>query len=158
MSHARWTLPNCIWSYSFGYVSSSLWLSFTMKGNLCAYLRLTAPSTPNVEANGVAAALDGEAHEVLGVEVGGVRREARARRVLDALVDREDRHVARAGEAPRVHEPLEVAQHVAVAVAVDEDAVDEVGPGQVEQSTAATVVLSCWSRSAGVVAEQLLQA
>ena len=39
-----------IWSNSFGYVSSWLWFSFTMNGNLCAYLRLTAPSTPSVEA------------------------------------------------------------------------------------------------------------
>ena len=51
MSHARWTLPNCTWSYSLGYVSSSLWLSFTIRGNLCAHLRLIAPRTPNVEAN-----------------------------------------------------------------------------------------------------------
>ena len=51
MSHARWTLPNATWSYAFGYVSSSLWLSFTMNGILCAHLRLTAPRTPNVDAN-----------------------------------------------------------------------------------------------------------
>ena len=39
-----------IWSNLFGYVSSSLWLSFTMKGILWAYSRLSAPSTPKVDA------------------------------------------------------------------------------------------------------------
>jgi hypothetical protein len=40
-----------------------------MNGILCAYLRATTPSTPKVEATRVAAALDGELHDVLGVEV-----------------------------------------------------------------------------------------
>ena len=39
-----------IWSYSFGYVSISLWLSFTIIGILCAYLRDTSPSAPKVVA------------------------------------------------------------------------------------------------------------
>ena len=50
MSQARLTDVNMTWSNWFGYVSSSLWLSLTMKGILCAYLRLTEPSTPSVEA------------------------------------------------------------------------------------------------------------
>ena len=119
---------------------------------------LAADRAEDAERRGerVAAAVDGEAHEVLGVEVGGVGREARARRVLDALVDREDRHVARAGEAARVHEPGQVAQHVAVAVAVDEQPVHPVGPGQVEQRLrhGRALVLEQVRR---IVAEQLLQ-
>jgi hypothetical protein len=50
MSAACSTSPNMIWSALFGYVSSSLWLIFTMNGILCAYLRDTAPSTPKVDA------------------------------------------------------------------------------------------------------------
>ncbi len=49
-SWARLTEANSTWSKTFGYVSSWLWFSFTMNGNLCAYLRLTEPSTPTVEA------------------------------------------------------------------------------------------------------------
>ena len=51
---------------------------------------LAADRAEDAERRGerVAAALDRELHEVLGVEVDGVRREARGARVLDALVDR----------------------------------------------------------------------
>jgi hypothetical protein len=40
------TVPNSTWSNLFGRVISSLWLIFTMKGILWAYLRATLPSTP----------------------------------------------------------------------------------------------------------------
>ncbi len=50
MSYARWTEPNSTWSNVLGSVISWLWFSLTMKGNLCAYLRLTAPRTPTVDA------------------------------------------------------------------------------------------------------------
>ena len=49
--------------------------------------------------DGVAPALDRELDDVRGVEVVGVLRERRAGRVLDALVDGQDRQVAGAGEA-----------------------------------------------------------
>ncbi len=49
----------------------------------------------------VAAALDGELHDVLGVEVGGVLGEGGARGVLDALVHGQDRDVAGAAPAGR---------------------------------------------------------
>ena len=49
--------------------------------------------------DGVAAALDRELDDVGRVEVGRVLREARAGRVLDALVDGEDREVARPAES-----------------------------------------------------------
>jgi len=80
----------------------------------------------------VAAALDGELDEVLGIEVHRVGREGRAGGVLDALVDGEDRDVARAREAPGVRQPVEPAERLRVAVGVDPQAVDEVGAGQVE--------------------------
>ena len=88
--------------------------------------------SPTVEANGVAAALDRELDEVLRIEVERVGREARAAGVLDALVDGQDAHVAGAAEAPVVVERLQVAQHLRVAVGLDEDALDEVGAGQVQ--------------------------
>ena len=81
-----------------------------MNGILCAYLRATAPSTPSVRGDGVAAALDRELDDVLGIEVARVRGERRAGRVLDALVDRQDRDVAGAGQPAVVEERLQVAQ------------------------------------------------
>ena len=95
---------------------------------------LAADRAQDAERRGerVAAALDRELDEVLRVEVDGVRREARAARVLDALVDGQDRDVAGARQAAGVQQPLQVAQHVRRAVGVDEDAVDEVGARQVQ--------------------------
>ena len=40
------TEPNITWSNLFGYVMSSLWLIFTMKGMRWAYLRDMVPRTP----------------------------------------------------------------------------------------------------------------
>jgi hypothetical protein len=82
--------------------------------------------------DGVGAALDRQADEVLGVEVHRVRREARARRVLDALVDGQDRHVARPAEPAVVEQPLQVAQRAVVAVGQRIDAIDEVRAGQMK--------------------------
>ena len=63
----------------------------------------------------VAAALDRELHDVLGVEVGRVLGEGGARRVLDALVHGQDRDVAGARQAAVVEELLQAAQHRASA-------------------------------------------
>ena len=82
--------------------------------------------------HGVAAALDRELDDALGIEVVGVLRERRAGGVLDALVDGQDRDVARAVEATVREQALQRAQDRRRAVAVLDDAVDEVGAGQVE--------------------------
>ena len=48
---AAWrTEPNSTSSALLGYVSSSLWLIFTMKGMRCAKRRDTLDNTPKVEA------------------------------------------------------------------------------------------------------------
>ena len=90
--------------------------------------RAPTPSTPKRRGDGVAAALDRELDDVLGVEVVGVRRERRAGRVLDALVDRQDRDVAGARPAGRGRASTgEVAQHLRRAVGPATRPVDEVG-------------------------------
>ena len=109
-----------------------MWLSFTMNGILCAYFRDTEPEHAERRGHGVAAALDRQLHDVLGVEVGRVRRERRAGRVLDALIDRQDRHVAGAAQPAGVEQRLQAAQHARRAVRQREDAVDEVGTRQVQ--------------------------
>ena len=100
--------------------------------DLVGVLPRHAPQDAVGGGHGVAAALDGELHDVLGIEVDRVGREAGSGRVLDALIDREDREVAGVGEAARSVQTLEVGQHAGIAVAADVDAVDEIRSGKVE--------------------------
>ena len=85
-----------------------------------------------------------------------VRREARAGRVLDALVDRQDATRSPCRPGARVEQPLQVAQHLRVAVRVDEHAVDEVGPRQVQVVCGDGRALVP-EQVRGVVAQQLLE-
>src|SRR5207237_10166717 len=80
----------------------------------------------------IAATLDGELDDVFRIEVRGVRRERRATGMLDALVDGQYRHVARAREAARFEEPLETTKHARRTIRWRQDAVDEVGARQVK--------------------------
>ena len=82
--------------------------------------------------DGVAAGVDGQLDDVLRVEIDRVGRKARRRRVLDALVDGQDRDVAGAAHTARVEEHAEVAQHGHGPVRQGKDPVDEVGAGQDE--------------------------
>ena len=59
-----------------------------MNGILCAYAR-DAPEHAERRRHRVAAALDRELHDVLGIEVHRIGCERRPGRVLDALIDRE---------------------------------------------------------------------
>ena len=71
--------------------------------------------------------------DVRRVHVDRVRSERRRGRVLDALVDRQDRDVAGARQTTVVVQAAEVAQNLRRAVATDEAAIDEIRPGQVDQ-------------------------
>jgi hypothetical protein len=62
-------------------------------------------------SHGVAAALDRQPDDVLRVEVNRIGRETRPRRMLDALIDRQDRNVAGSGEAAVIENPRQTAQH-----------------------------------------------
>ena len=85
--------------------------------------------------NRVAAALDRELDDPRRVEVVGVPRERRAGRVLDALIDREDREVAGPAETAVVEDRLQRAQDRDRAVRLRDDAIDEIGPRQVQPIT-----------------------
>ncbi|MNT10864.1 hypothetical protein D3C72_1457160 [compost metagenome] len=102
------------------------------EGDLVGVLARHAGEHAEGGGDAAAAGFDGQAHDVLGVEVDRVFREAGAGRVLDALVHREDREVARAREAAAVEEALEVVDHGLGAIGLHEDAVDEVRTGQVQ--------------------------
>ena len=103
-----------------------------MNGIRCAYLRATEPEHAERRGHGVASAFDRQLHDVLGVEVDRVRRERRAGGVLDALIDRQDRHVAGAGQPAVVEERLQAAHHPGRPVGQRDDPVHEVGPRKVK--------------------------
>ncbi len=80
----------------------------------------------------VAAALDGQADDVLGIEIHRVLGERGAPGVFDALVHGEDRHVAGVGQTAGAEQLLQAAQDLRCAVGVGHHAIDEVPSGQVE--------------------------
>ena len=83
--------------------------------------------------DGVATALDGQFHDVLGIEVDRVLGKAGSRAVLDSLIDGKDREVAGVGQAAGAVHALEVGENARIAVASEMDAVDEIGPGKVQE-------------------------
>src|SRR5258708_5147505 len=62
-------------------------------------------------SDGVAAALDGQLDDVPAVEVVGILGEACAAGVFDALVDGQDREIARAAEAAVPEQALQICEH-----------------------------------------------
>ena len=80
----------------------------------------------------VAAAFDGEFTDVGRIEVDRVGGEAGPGRVLDALVDGQDREVPGAGQATVVVHRLQVAQHRRSTIGLGRHPVDEIGPRQVQ--------------------------
>ena len=103
------------------------------EGDLVGVLAGHAAENAEGGGHGIAAALDGELHDVLGIEVDGIGGKAGARRVLDALVDREDREVAGIGQAARSVKALQVGQDARVAVAAEMNAIDEIRSGKMQQ-------------------------
>ena len=83
--------------------------------------------------DGVAATLDRELDDLLGVEIRRVWSEAGAGAVLDPLVDRQDAHIAGSGEATVLEQPPQVANRRRASVAVEQHAFDEVRAGQMQQ-------------------------
>ena len=79
--------------------------------------------------HGIATALYGELHDVLGVEVDGVGREGGGCRMLYPLVYREYGEVARAAKPPVVKERLEAAEYLRGAVRVRYHPIYKICPG-----------------------------
>ena len=82
--------------------------------------------------DGVAAAFDGQLHDVLAVEVDGVLGEAGAGGMFDALIDGKDGDVPGAGEAAVVEDRLEVAQHGRRAIGDRHDPIHEIRSGEMK--------------------------
>ena len=101
--------------------------------DLVRVLPRDGPEDAERRGDGVAPPFDGGLHDPLRVEADGVLREARAGRVLDPLVDRQDREVPGPTETPVVDELLEAPQDGDGAVGHRPDPVDDVGPREVER-------------------------
>src|SRR5262249_45485489 len=115
------------------------------EGDLVGVLAGDGAKDADGRGHGVAAALQGELADVLGVEVRGVGGEAGPGGVLHTLVHGEDGDVAGAGEAARIKDRLEVPQDGDGAVGLANDPVHEVGAGEVEHAA---------GNGAGLVAEE----
>ena len=115
-----------------------------MSGILWAYRRRDDAEAAQCRGEGAALSGEGELGEAQRIEIGRVLRETRRRRMLDALVDGQDRQVAGAGEAAVVEHLLQVAKHRDRPVAVDHHAIDEIGPRKVSASR--SIVLHSWPR------------
>ena len=116
---------------------------------------LAADRTEHTEGgrHRVAATLDGQLDDVGRIEVQRVGGERRRRRVLDALVDRQDRQVAGVGQTTVAVELPEAAQHGRRSVGPDERSIEEVGAGQHELLTGDPRTHMVQQRL-GVIAEQ----
>src|SRR5208283_3018912 len=83
-------------------------------------------------SHGVATAFDGQFDNVFAIKIVGVFREAGAAGMLDALIDGEDRHIARAGKTAGEEHPVEIVQHAKIAVGCRVHTIDEVGAGNMQ--------------------------
>ena len=83
--------------------------------------------------HGIAAAFDSQLDDILGIEIERVFCKASPRRMLYALIDRKDRHVAGARKASGVIHPIQVVQDALVAVGRSKDAIHPVRARQVQE-------------------------
>ena len=87
---------------------------------------------PERGGDGVAAAFDGQLDDVFRIEIHRVGRERRSRRMLDPLIDRQNRHVAGAGQPPVSDERLQASEDARLSIGSRIDAVDVVGTRQMQ--------------------------
>src|SRR5688572_1354017 len=101
--------------------------------------------------HGVAAAFDPELDDVFRIEVRGIWRERSAGRMFDALIDRQNRHVASAAETSGVDHGLQRSEHARRPIGLHEHSLDEIGTWQGEGLFGNRPALML--QQAGIVAE-----
>ncbi|MBS1265067.1 MAG: hypothetical protein MAG471_00895 [Acidimicrobiaceae bacterium] len=104
----------------------------------------------------VAAALDCQFNNVGRVEVGGIGCKRCRRRVFDALVDREYRHVAGSAQATVVKERLDAAQHLWRPVGLGQHVGDIVG-ARTGQQVGRDSLRLVFQQVGGIAAQQVLE-
>ncbi len=79
---------------------------------------------------GVALAFYRELDDIFRVEIVRIFGEASARGVLDALIDRKNREITRAAEAPVIEDALEIREYPDISVRGGVDAINKIGAGK----------------------------
>ena len=102
------------------------------EGNLVCILAGHHPQHAERRSDCIAATFDRQTDDILRVEVIRILGKAGPTGMLDALVHRQDGQITRAGETAVVIHPGQVAEHTVVAVGMRQDAVHEIGTGQVQ--------------------------
>ena len=103
------------------------------KGDVVGILAGHRAEDAEGRGNSVAAALNGQFHDVLRIKVEGVPGEAGSCGVLDALIDRQDREVSSIGQSSGAVESLEIGKNTGIAVADHVDAIDKIRARKVQE-------------------------
>jgi len=107
-------------------------IDFHDEGNLVRVLAGDGAEDAVGGGDGVAAAFDRQLDDIFAIEIVGILGEASAGGVLDALVDGENRKIARVAEAPGAEKTLQIREHADVAVREGVNAIDEIRAGQMQ--------------------------
>ena len=107
-------------------------INFHDERNLVGILSRDAAEYSERRSHPIASAVDRQLHNVAGIEILWVRRKGSARRMLNALVDRQDRNVSRAGQPPMIQQGLQRPQDRRRPIGLRTNAVDKIRPGQMK--------------------------
>ena len=127
-----------------------------MNGILCAYFRATDPSTPSVEATALHPPSIASFTRFSGSKYIGLGANDAPAGMLDPLIDRQNRHVTGLGQPAVIDERLKAAEHARGPIRCAVDALDVVGPGQVEALLGDGLALMIEERG-GFVSEDLFE-
>ena len=103
------------------------------EGNVVGVFAGNGTKNAKCGGDGIAASLDGEFHDVLGIEVDRILCKAGSGGVFDTLVNRKDGKVACIGQASGAVHALKVGQDAGIPITANMDAVHEVGTRKVQK-------------------------
>jgi hypothetical protein len=107
-------------------------IDFRNKRNLVRILARNRSKHAKGGRHSVATSLDRKLHDVFTVKVIGILCEAGARRMLDALVHRQDRDITGAGQPSGEEDAMKIIQNAHVPVGDRINAIDKISTGQME--------------------------
>src|SRR5712692_4933040 len=107
-------------------------IDFDDEGNLVSIFSSDTAEHAERRGNTIASAVDRQLYNVAGVEILWVRRKRSARRMLNALIDRQDRNVSRARQPPVIQQRLQRTQDRRRPIGLRANAVDKIRSGQMK--------------------------
>src|SRR5260370_24488317 len=105
---------------------------FDDERNLVGILSRDAAEHPERRSHPIASAVDRQLHNVAGIEILWVRRKGSARRMLNTLVDRQDRNVSGAGQPAVIQQRLQLPQDRRRPIGLRANSVDKIRPRQMK--------------------------